>query len=309
MEDSSTSAASLDDTSSVLSPAYDPPVLDPVAPPSPEFLVGPELRRSTWVSIPPPYLTNYHCSFALATLYEPHTYREAHTDPLWQQVMNEELDALHKNNTWDMVDLQPGQSIVGCRWVYKIKTKADGFVERYKACLVAKGFTQEYGIDYVETFAPVARLTSVKCLIVMAAVRRWRLYQMDVKNAFLNGELHEEVYMQPPPGYPQSGSQVCRLRRTLYGLKQAPRAWFGKFSSVVAQQGFTSSPHDTALFVRRSFAGITLILFYVDDMIITGDDFAGIRSLQHFLSQHFEMKDLGTLRYFLGLEITSSSDG
>ena len=132
---------------------------------------------------------------------------------------------------------------------------------------------------------------------------------MDVKNAFLNGDLHEEVYMQPPPGYPHSGSQVCHLRRALYGLKQALRAWFEKFSSIVAQQGFTSSPHDTALFVRRSFAGITLILLYVDDMIITGDDSAGIRSLQHFLSQHFEMKDLGTLSYFLGLEVTSSSNG
>ena len=102
---------------------------------------------------------------------------------------------------------------------------------------------------------------------------------MDVKNAFLNGDLHEEVYMQPPPGYPHSSSQVCRLRCALYGLKQAPRVWFEKFSSVVTQQGFTSSPHDTALFVRRSFAGITLILLYVDGMIITGDDSAGIRSL------------------------------
>ena len=115
--------------------------------------------------------------------------------------------------------------------------------------------------------------------------------------------------MQPLPGYPHSGSQVCRLRRALYGLKQAPRAWFENFSSVVAQQGFTSSPHDTALFVRRSSAGITPILLYVDDMIITEDDSAGIYSLQHFLSQHFEMKDLGTLSYFLGLEVTSSSDG
>ncbi|KAL5827461.1 hypothetical protein ACOSQ3_019299 [Xanthoceras sorbifolium] len=132
---------------------------------------------------------------------------------------------------------------------------------------------------------------------------------MDVKNAFLNGDLQEEVYKQPPPGYPHSGRQVCRLRRALYGLKQAPRAWFEKFSSIVAQQGFTSSPHDTALFIRRSSAGITLILLYVDDMIITGDDSAGIRSLQRFLSQHFEMKDLGTLSYFLGLEVTLSSDG
>ena len=134
-------ATSPDDSSPVLSSAYDPPVLDPVAPPSPESSVGPELRCSTQVSIPPPYLTDYHCSFALATLYEPHTYREAHTDPLWQQAMNEELNALHKNNTWDMVDLPPGQSVVGCRWVYKIKTKANGSIERYKARLVAKGFT------------------------------------------------------------------------------------------------------------------------------------------------------------------------
>ena len=129
MEDSSTSATSPDDSSPVLSPAYDPPVLDPVAPPSPESPVGPELRRSTRVSIPPPYLTDYHCSFALATLYETHTYREAHIDPLWQQVMNEELDALHKNNTWDMVHLPLGQFVVSCRWVYKIKTKADGSIE------------------------------------------------------------------------------------------------------------------------------------------------------------------------------------
>ena len=134
-----------------------------------------------------------------------------------------------------MIDLPPGQSIVGCRWVYKIKTKADGSVEQYKARLVAKGFTQEYGIDYEETFAPVVYLTSIWCLIVVAVVHHWSLYQMDVKNVFLNEDLQEEVYMQPPPGYPYSGNQVCRLRHALYGLKQAPRAWFEKFSSVIAQ--------------------------------------------------------------------------
>ena len=133
-----------------------------------------------------------------------------------------------------MVDLSPGQSIVGCRWVYKIKTKADGSVEWYKARLIAKGFTQEYGIDYEETFAPVARLTSIRCLIAVAAIRRWPLYQMDVKNAFLNRDLYEEVYMQSLPSYPHSDSQVCCFRYALYGLKQAPRAWFEKFSSVVA---------------------------------------------------------------------------
>ena len=134
-----------------------------------------------------------------------------------------------------MVDLPPDQSIIGYRWVYKIKTKADGSVEWYKALLVAKGFTQEYGIDYEETFAFVAHLTSVRCLIVLAVVHHWPLYQMDVKNASLNRDLQEEVYIQPPPGYPYLGSQVCRLHHALYGLKQAPRAWFENFSSVIAQ--------------------------------------------------------------------------
>uniref|UniRef100_A0A2N9IWM2 Integrase catalytic domain-containing protein n=1 Tax=Fagus sylvatica TaxID=28930 RepID=A0A2N9IWM2_FAGSY len=170
----------------------------------------------------------------------------------------------------------PSESPTDIRRSTRIKTRADGSVERYKARLVARGFTQEYGIDYEETFAPVARLTSVRSLLAVAAVRHWPLFQMDVKNAFLNGDLLEEVYMQPPPGYPDSQNQVCRLRRALYGLKQAPRAWFAKFSSVVAQQG---------------------------------DDTAGICDLQKFLSQQFEMKDLGTLSYFLGLEVTSSSDG
>ena len=140
VEDSSISVASPDGSSLVLSSAHDSPVLDPMAPPSPEPLVGFNLRCSTWVSVPPPYLTDYHCSFALATLYEPHTYREVHTNLLWQQAMLEELDTLHKNHTWEMVDLPPSQFVVGCRWVYKIKTKEDGSVERYKARLIAKGF-------------------------------------------------------------------------------------------------------------------------------------------------------------------------
>uniref|UniRef100_A0A2N9EDP9 Integrase catalytic domain-containing protein n=1 Tax=Fagus sylvatica TaxID=28930 RepID=A0A2N9EDP9_FAGSY len=225
------------------------------------------------------------------------------------KLMADELDALHKTHTWDMTTLPPGKSAVGCKWVYKIKTRADGSVERYKARLVARGFTQEYGIDYEETFAPVARLTSVRSLLAVAAVHHWPLFQMDVKNSFLNGDLLEEVYMQPPPGYPDSQNQVCRLRRALYGLKQAPWAWFAKFSFVVAQQGFIPSSYDSTLFIRHTSTSITLILLYVDDMIITGDDPAGIRDLQKFLSQQFEMKDLGTLSYFLGLEVTSSSDG
>jgi hypothetical protein len=143
----------------------------------------------------------------------------------------------------------------------------------------------------------------------VASVRRWDLFQMDVKNAFLNGDLGEEVYMQPPLGYDHPPHKVCRLRRALYGLKQAPRAWFAKFSSTIAQIGFVSSPYDSALFIRRSDAGLILLLLYVNDMIITKDDIVGICNLQQFLSQQFEMKDLGSLSYFLGLEVSSDQNG
>ena len=163
--------------------------------------------------------------------------------------MSEELQALEKAQTWELVTLPPGKTAVGCKWVYKIKTKSDGSIDRYKVRLVAKGFNQEYGIDYEETFAPVARLTSVRSLLAVAAIRKWELFQMDVKNAFLNGDLTEEVFMKPPPGFPHSSSQVCKLRRALYGLKQAPRAWFEKFSSTIQTLGFTSSVHDYGLFI------------------------------------------------------------
>ncbi|CAL1363912.1 unnamed protein product [Linum trigynum] len=172
-----------------------------------------------------------------------------------------------------------------------------------------QGYTQEYGIDYEETFAPVARLTSFRTLLAIAAVRRWKLLQMDVKNAFLHGELQEEIYMKPPPGYPCPPGKVCRLRRALYGLKQAPRAWFATFSRTLQSSGFTSSAYDSALFIRRTSQGIIILLLYVDDMIITGDDLSGIADLQQFLSNNFDMKDLGSIRYFLGLEVTTTDDG
>ena len=146
------------------------------------------------------HLLDYHCYTALATLHEPHTYREAFTNPLWQIAMKEELDALSKNHTWDLVTLPSRKSVVVCKQIYKIKTCSDRSIKRYKARLVTKGFTQEYGIDYEETFAPVSRISSVRALLAIVATSKQDLFQMDVKNAFLNGDLSEEVYMQPPLG-------------------------------------------------------------------------------------------------------------
>jgi hypothetical protein len=261
-----------------------------------------EPRHFDRVRAPPAHLHDYHCFSVLATLHEPHSYREASANPLWQKAMSDELDAFSKTHTWDLVDLPPGGFI-------KLRLVQMDLWNDIRLVLLRKALLRSMVLTMRRLFAPVARLTSVRSLLAVVAVRHWQLFQMDVKNAFLNGDLTEEVYMHPPPGYHHPPHKVCRLRRALYGLKQAPCAWFAKFDFVVAQQGFVSSAYNSALFLQTTDAGTILILLYVDDMIIIGDEISGIRALQSFLSQNFEMKDLGTLSYFLGLEVTSSTDG
>ncbi|WVZ81453.1 LOW QUALITY PROTEIN: hypothetical protein U9M48_028828, partial [Paspalum notatum var. saurae] len=239
--------------------------------------------------------------FAGTVLSEPLSYRDAILHPEWHLAMAEEIAALERTGTWDLVPTPSHVRPITCKWVYKVKTRSDGSLERYKARLIARGFQQKHGRDYDEIFALVAHMTIVRALLAVASVREWSISQLDVKNAFLNGELREEVYMQPPPGYSVPEGMVCRLRRSLYGLKQAPRAWFQCFASVVIAAGFSASPHDPALFVHTSSRGRTLLLLYVDDMIITGDDPQFIAFVKAHLSEQFLMSDLGPLRYFLGL--------
>src|SRR5881628_2945075 len=179
--------------------------------------------------------------------------------------MSEELEAFRMTQRCDLVPLPSGVQPVSCKWIYKIKTKADGSVDRYKARLVVRGFTQEYGIDYEETFAPVEKITSIRTIIASAAALKWSLYQMDVKNAFLNGDLSETVYMQPPPGIVTPAGHVCRLRRALYGLKQAPRAWFERFRQSLLAIGYIQSMADYAMFRRMTPSGIVILILYVDD--------------------------------------------
>ncbi|PWA98143.1 gag-pol polyprotein [Artemisia annua] len=208
-----------------------------------------------------------------------------------------------------ILPLPVSKHAIGSRWVYKIKTQSDGSIERYKARLVAKVYAQEYGMDYEETFAPVAKMTTIRTLIAVASSLKWKIYQLDVKNAFLNGDLNEEVFMTPPPGVSHKPGEVCKLKKALNGLKQAPRAWYEKFATVVTSLGFISSYRDSALFVKHSSVGRILLSLYVDDMIITGDDCVRIESLKLELAHRFAMKDLGLLRYFLGIEIASSPKG
>lgn len=168
---------------------------------------------------------------------------------------------------------------------------------------MTKGFTQEYGIDYKETFASIAHITSVQTLLTIVAARQWPLTQLDVKNVFLNGELKEEVYMCLPLRYTCSTNKIFHLRKALYGLKQAPQTWFAKFHSTIGKLGFSSSGQDSTLFTRKTKRGIVVLFLYVDDMIITRNDYACNIELKQFLSKHFEVKDLGPLSYFWGLKL------
>ncbi|RVW61178.1 Retrovirus-related Pol polyprotein from transposon RE2 [Vitis vinifera] len=164
--------------------------------------------------------------FAISSISLPKSTPEALSHPGWRQAMIDEIAALHSNGTWDLVVLPSGKSTVGCRWVYTVKVGPDGQVDHLKARLVAKGYTQVYGSDYGDTFSPVAKIASVRLLLSMAAMRSWPLYQLDIKNVFLHGDLAEKVYMEQPPGFVAQGESglVCRLRRSLYSLKQSPRA-------------------------------------------------------------------------------------
>ncbi|CAL8119796.1 unnamed protein product [Prunus armeniaca] len=247
----------------------------------------------------------------MTTEFIPYKVQDALVAPQWKKAMDEKMLALKKNQTWDLVSLPQGKRPVGCIWIFTIKHKVDGTIDRYKARLVAKGYTQTYGVDYQETFAPVAKISTVRILISLAANLDWPLQQFDVQNAFLHGELKEEVYMNLPPGFDLSENPnlVCKLRKSLYGLKQSPRAWFGKFSCAMKKYGYRQSNADHTLFLKRRKGKVTVLIMYVDDMIITGDDTEEIDKLKHYLSTEFEMKDLGGLKYFLGIEVARSQQG
>jgi len=240
---------------------------------------------------------------------EPGSYNEACKHSYWIEAMHNEISALESNNTWTVTTLPQSKIAIGCRWVYKIKRKADGSIDRYKARLVAKGYTQLEGLDFLDTFSPVAKLTTIRLLLSIAAVNDWHLKQLDVNNAFLHGELHEEIYMQVPPGMDSSAGQVCKLNKSLYGLRQASRQWYEKLSSFLILQGYARSNADHSLFLRRTDNSITIALVYVDDIILAGNDAVEIEKLTHLLNETFKIKNLGDLTYFLGLEVARNKTG
>ncbi|CAN1181640.1 Retrovirus-related Pol polyprotein from transposon TNT 1-94 [Linum perenne] len=252
-----------------------------------------------------------YLAMTITNLNEPTSFNEAVKDENWRNAMKNELQALEDNHTWDIVPCPEGKKPVGCKWVFKVKLHADGKIERYKARLVAKGFTQIYGVDFLDTFSPVVKMNTVKLLLAVAAVKSWHLEQMDISNAFLHGDLEEEVYMELPQGIHGDHTQnaVCRLRKSLYGLKQASRQWFAKLTEALLKFGFTQSLLDYSLFTKSSSQGKLVMLVYVDDLIISGDNMDLINEVKRYLGTEFKVRDLGQLKYFLGLEVARSTKG
>jgi histone deacetylase 1/2 len=231
--------------------------------------------------------------------------------PHWREAMETEYQALLRNETWRLVPPRPGLNVIDSKWVFKIKRHSDGSIERYKARLVAKGFKQRYGLDYEDTFSPVIKPTTIRLLLSLAVTRGWHLRQLDVQNAFLHGVLEEEVYMRQPPGFVDSAhpQHLCRLVKALYGLKQAPRAWHARLGSVLRRHGFVPSSADTSLFMLRRPDITMYLLVYVDDIIVVSSSHSAVGRLVHGLQSEFAVKDLGSLRFFLGIEVSDVSQG
>ena len=239
---------------------------------------------------------------------EPECYEEAlqvETRARWEQAMEDEMKSLSSNQTWDLVQLPKGKKALHNKWVYKLKEEHNGS-KRYKARLVAKGFQQKAGIDYSELFSPVVKLNTIRSVLSIVAVENLHLEQLDVKTAFLHGDLEEDIYMHQPQGYAVPGKEemVCKLKKSLYGLKQAPRQWYIKFDSFMYNTGYKRCHADHCCYFKSFDDCYIILLLYVDDMLVAGSNMHAINNLKKQLSQEFEMKDLGAANQILGMRIS-----
>jgi len=221
--------------------------------------------------------------------------------------MQDEMKSLHEDETFELVKLPKGKKALKNKWVFRIKQEEHSSQPRFKARLVVKGFNQRKGIDFDEIFSPVVKMTSIQTVLGMAASFNLEIEQMDVKTAFLHGDLEEEIYMEQPEGFIEKGKEnyVCKLKKSLYGLKQASRQWYKKFESVMGEQDYKKTTSDHCVFVKKfSDDDYIILLLYVDDMLIVGQNSVRINSLKKQLSKSFAMKDLGPAKQILGMKIT-----
>ncbi|OMO99220.1 hypothetical protein CCACVL1_03887 [Corchorus capsularis] len=249
----------------------------------------------------PNFDSDHVSQLALFADCDPVLFEEAVKEAKWQKAMAEEIKAIEKNNTWELVDLPEGEKAIGVKWVYKTKVKPNGEVDKYKARLVVKGYKQEYGVDYTEVFAPVARLDTVRMVIALAAQNSWSIYQLDVKSAFLHGELKEQVFVEQPSGFIKYGDEhkVYRLRKALYGLKQAPRAWYSRIDSYFVKEGFLKCPYEHTLYVKHDGDKMMIICLFGDasslswfgDYSIRGRHFCLPKKYVNEVLDRFQMGD------------------
>ncbi|KAK2372557.1 putative mitochondrial protein [Trifolium repens] len=250
--------------------------------------------------------------YAMLADTEPLDVKAALKSKVWKEAMNEELRSIEKNKTWDLCNLPSDKKAIDVKWVYKAKQNPEGKIIKYKARLVAKGFLQRQGLDYDEVFSPVARHETIRLVIALACSRRWPLFHLDVKSAFLNGPLEEDVYVKQPPGFELKGKEdkVLKLHKALYGLKQAPRAWNKRIDNFLVMQGFRKCSVEYGVYVKKSDDKHMLIIcLYVDDLLVTGSSLIEIKNFKSQMQSEFEMTDLGKLTYFLGMELLETSRG
>ncbi|GJX04449.1 putative RNA-directed DNA polymerase [Tanacetum coccineum] len=294
-----------DDVDAQEQPNLDEDVHPELPVPMPPFV---PLRRSTRDHHPS---TRYSANeyVLLTDGGEPECYAEAMEDEHkkeWFDAMQDEMKSLYENNTFELTKLPKGKRALKNKWVYKLKTEEYTPRPRYKARLVVKGFSQKKGIDFDEIFSPVVKMGSIRVVLGLAASLDLEVEQMDVKTAFLHGDLDKEIYMEQPEGFQVKGKEdyVCRLQKSLYGLKQAPRQWYKKFESVIGKQGFRKTFSDHCVFFQRfGDDDFIILLLYVDDMLIVGKNIGRIAQLKQDLSKSFAMKDLGPAKQILGIRI------
>ena len=241
---------------------------------------------------------------------EPESFEEARThadNDKWMLAMKSEMESLLKNDTYELVEPPKDRKALKNKWVFKLKRDENEQLTKFKARLVVKGFGQKEGVDFDEIFSPVVKITSIRVILGMAASMDLEVEQLDVKTAFLHGDLEEEIYMEQPEGFEVEGKEymVCKLKKSLYGLKQAPRQWYKKFDSFMVSHGYKRTDADPCVYIQQFTGGnFIILLLYVDDMLIVGQDVAMIRKLKSDLSKSFDMKDLGPAKQILGMEIT-----
>lgn len=248
----------------------------------------------------------YNSSSCALTAADPVLVEDAMQDNMWISAMEEEMMAIDKNKTWKLTQLPDGKKAIGLKWIFKSKFNPDGSLLKKKARIVAKGYSQLDGIDVDEVYSPVAHIETIRLFFAIGAQKHWRIYQLDVKTAFLNGELKEEVYVSQPEGFIIKGKEECvyKLQKALYGLRQAPRACYSRIDDYFHQIGFKRSLNEPTVYTKhQGSSGVILLCLYVDDIIYMESSIDILMEFKCNMMKTFEMTDLGELKYFLGLEV------